>query len=73
MIVNFCYFSVVVFVCFPSLGFADVGYLLPVVLWVQLISLGWGFPSGTFCKAGFVDRYCLNLFFQGISCFILRW
>ena len=30
-------------------------------LWVKLASLGWGFPSSTFCKAGFVDIYCLNL------------
>ena len=30
-------------------------------LWVQLASLGWSFPSTTFCGTGFVDRYCLNL------------
>ena len=35
--------------------------LLPVVLWIQLTFLCWGFPSSTFCMAGFVDRYHLNL------------
>ena len=35
--------------------------LFPVFLWVQIASLGWGFPSSTFCRAGFVDTYCLNL------------
>ena len=37
------------------------GYLLLEFLWVKLASLGWGFPSSTFCKAGFVDIYCLSL------------
>jgi hypothetical protein len=26
-----------------------------------LTPLGWSFPSSTFGRAGFVDRYCLNL------------
>ena len=28
---------------------------------VQLASLSWIFPSSTFCKSGFVNRYCSNL------------
>ena len=32
------------------------------LLWVSLGSLGCDFPSITFCKAGFVAMYCLNLF-----------
>lgn len=27
--------------------------------WVYLASLGWSFPFIAFCRAGFVDRYCL--------------
>ena len=63
MVVNSCYFLVVVLVCFPSLGFADVCGEISVacVLWVQLASLGWGFLSNTFCRAGFVGSYSLNL------------
>ena len=34
---------------------------MPVFLWVQLASLGWGFPSSTFFRTEFVDRYYLNL------------
>ena len=30
-------------------------------LWVQPTSLSWSFPSGTFYRAVFVSRYCLNL------------
>ena len=30
-------------------------------LWVKLTFLGWGFPSSTFCKAGFVAMCCLNV------------
>ncbi|ERE84087.1 hypothetical protein H671_2g6234 [Cricetulus griseus] len=35
-----------------------------VLVWFGFIlcSLGWSFPSRTFCSAGFVDMYCLNLF-----------
>ncbi|KAL6088245.1 hypothetical protein STEG23_035079 [Scotinomys teguina] len=25
------------------------------------LSIGWNFPSSVFCRAGFVDKYCLNL------------
>ena len=35
---------------------------MSVLLWVLLGSLGCDFPSNTFCKAGFVVTYCLNLF-----------
>ena len=62
MIVNSCYFSVVVFVRFLSLEFASVRLCI-VFLWVQLNSFGGSFPSSTFCMARFVDRYCWNLFF----------
>ena len=49
MVVNSCYFLVVVLVCFPSLCFADVCGEISVacVLWVQLASLGWDFLSST--------------------------
>ena len=61
MIVNSCYFLVVVFVCFPSLGFTS-GKLSVVCVFVGVkTSLGWSFPSSTFCRAEFVDKYCLNL------------
>ena len=33
-----------------------------VLLWLLLASLVCDFPSSTFCKAGFVATYCLNLF-----------
>ena len=36
---------------------------LPVFSQVQLTSLGWSFSSSTFCRSGFVDKYCLNLVF----------
>lgn len=36
-------------------------YLLLVFLWMQLTSLVWNFPYSIFCRAGFVERYCLNL------------
>ena len=32
------------------------------LFWAMLGSLGCDFPSITFCKAGFVATYCLNLF-----------
>ena len=44
---------------FPSLDFPGGGLLLPVCLWVELASLGLGFPSSTFCRAGYI--YCLYL------------
>ena len=37
------------------------GCLLPVGLWVKLTFLNWIFPSSTFYRAGFVNRYYLNL------------
>lgn len=36
-------------------------YLILVFSWVGLSSLGWSFPSSTFCRVAFVNRYCLNL------------
>ena len=45
--------------------------------WYGITSLGWSFPSSVFCKAGFVDRYCLNMglswntFLSGLSQFYL--
>ena len=36
--------------------------LMSELMWVLLGSLGCDFPSITFCKAGFVAMYCLNLF-----------
>ena len=60
MIVKSCCFSVIVFVCFPFLGFDAVKLSIAYVfVCVWLTFLGWSFPSSTFCKAGFVDRYCL--------------
>ena len=35
---------------------------MSVLLWVLLASLTSEFQSSTFCKAGFVDTYCLNMF-----------
>ena len=61
MIVNSGCFSVVVFVYFPSLGYAG-GRLSDVHIIVGAVSfLGLHFSSSTFCKAGFGDTYCLNL------------
>jgi hypothetical protein len=46
----------------PFFRFADVyGYLFPMFPWVYLASFNWSFPSSVFCRARFVDRYCLNL------------
>ena len=57
MVVNSGYFSVVVFVYFPSLGYIGRG-LLEVCVIVHIVSsLGLGFPFSTFCKAGFEDMY----------------
>ena len=50
MVVNSCYFSVVVFMCFPSFGFAG-GVLSVACIFVDAVS----FPSRTFCRVGFVD------------------
>ena len=61
MIVNSCYFLVVV-LCVSVLWYLLVwDYLLSVFSGVCLVSLAWIVPSNAFCRAGFVDRYCLNL------------
>ena len=36
-------------------------YLFLVFSCVWLTSLGWSFPSSTFCRTEFIDGYCLNL------------
>ena len=52
---------VVMIVCFPFLGFAD-GSLSISYIFVCVVSiLGLCFPSSTFCRAGFLDTYCLKL------------
>ena len=61
MVVSSCYLLVVVLVCFSSLGYTSGG-LSEVCVIVGVVSiLGSGFPSRSFCKAGFVDIYCINL------------
>ena len=67
VIVSSCYFGFVVggglvlCVCFPYLDFAGVGLSIAYVFVGVANFLGWSFPSSTFCRAGFVDMYCLNL------------
>ena len=53
---------VIVFVYFPSLGFSGVRLFIAsdfmgIAKFLRLEV----FPSSTFCKAGFVGRYCLHL------------
>ena len=61
MVVNSDYVLVVLFVCLSFLGYAGGG-LSDVCVIVGVVGfLDQGFPSSTFCKAGFVDTYCLNL------------
>lgn len=71
MIFNSCYFggsgvcvsaclSVYVSVCvFPSFGFANVRLFISCVF--NLLGLDLFFFSSAFCRAGFRDKYCLNL------------
>ena len=72
MTANYCYFVFVVGLCvcvyFPSFGFAGVRLFISCVFEdvVNLLDLEFFFPS-IFCRAGFVDRYCLNLFFLVFS------
>ena len=40
-----------------SLEFVGMMLSVACVLWVQLTSLGWSFPSSSFLWPGFVDRY----------------
>jgi hypothetical protein len=48
---------------FVSLFFAGIGLLISCVFLdvVLLYLLCWSFPSSVLCRAGFVDKYCLNL------------
>ena len=46
-------------------------YVLPLFLWVYLISLGLSYPSCIFCRTGFMDRYYLNLILSGNILFSL--
>jgi hypothetical protein len=48
-------------VCFLFFGFAGMRYLFPAFLWLYFASLGWNFLFIIFYRAGFVDRYCLNI------------
>ena len=64
MVANSYYFSVVMFVFFPSLGFIGVRLSVACVLGgVYLASLGWRFPSSTLCRAVFVDFVFLKSVF----------
>ena len=47
--------------CFPSLWFADVSLSVACVFVGAVSFLRLEFPSSTFCRAGFVDRYCFNI------------
>ena len=48
-------------VCFPCLGFAGMRLSVACVFIGRVSFLGWSFPSSFIWRAGFVDRYCLNL------------
>ena len=48
-------------VYFPSLGFAGRKLSVACVFVGTVSFLGLGFPSSAFCRAVFIDRYCLNL------------
>ena len=43
--------------CFSSLGFSGMRLSVACVFVGVIASLDGTFPSTTFCKAGFVDRY----------------
>ena len=58
---SFQLFSVVMFVCFPSLNYTSGGVNSCLCFFSAVSFPGFCFPSSTFCKAGFVDTYCLNL------------
>lgn len=60
MFIDSCHFAVVVY-WFPSFDFLVWDYLIFVFSWVWLIASSWRFFFyRTFCRAGFVERYCLN-------------
>lgn len=64
-------------VCFPFFDLMIWNYSLWVIFGgVWLTSLGWSFPTGTFCRAGFVDRYYLHLILSWnvfIFCIYFDW
>ena len=79
MIVNSYYFGVVdvsvcvcvcvcvyvcIFVWFYYLVFANVELFIYCVFFCVVDFIGLQFSSSIFCKAGFLDRYCLNLDFS---------
>lgn len=46
--------------CAPF-GFAGLQLFISCVFMSVVKFLGFSFPSDTFCRARFIDRYCLNL------------
>ena len=60
------------FVCFPSSKF-DAVRLCVACVFVQLASLGGGFPSSNFCEAGYVNMYCFNLVKSLNILFLHQW
>ena len=67
MIANSCYFDVVIAIiggggrCVSSFGVAILELFVSCVFLGVGELLCWNFSSSIFCRAGFVDRYCLNL------------
>ena len=57
---------VVVYMCFLSFDYDGVKLFFPVFYCIQLTSLDWRFPSSTFCRADFVDRYTVIQSLLGI-------
>lgn len=61
--IGFCFYTNSVYLCL------FIGELNQLILafffgscWFEIIlSLSWNFPFNSFCRAEFVDRYCLNL------------
>lgn len=54
-------------ICFSSLSFDGLGLFIPCGFKCigNLFRLDF-LSSTTFCRAGFIDKYCLNLFYYGI-------
>ena len=64
MTVNSCYFLVVVFVYFLTLGFVGVRLSVACGLFfgaANFFGLDFSFYSSTFCKVEFAERYYLNM------------
>jgi hypothetical protein len=67
MIANSCYFDVVIAIiggggrCVSSFGVAILELFVSCVFLGVGELLCWNFSSSIFYRAGFVDRYCLNL------------